>query len=389
MVRMRRRPSPSAFDSLALAVELVASEDDRAAGAICRICFEAGDGLLIAPCKCTGSQKWVHVECVRRWQRSCTEPRAAHYCSVCTSPFDLPPPEGVMPLIEPGCLLVASPNVQGPYARAVVLICAAEGPSAQGLVLNQPFGDDDSMAPREVRRRIRSCRLVEKARALRSSGSAASAADTDESAAASSGPLPVAFQMASVQAEAEELLAQARALERPCQHNKEEDDAQFSLRDFLAAASDGPWPLRTECRHGGPSCSGTDEPVRISALHTVPETPGQAVASTPFRVAMQGGRLAAWSEAELPGHLAQLAAAAQQHACTARLILFLGSAHWSRQSLEDEVAQGRWGVCAARAVDFLAHTPLDQLWDAARLRCHGATRRGGGGTLRASTGAAA
>ena len=59
-----------------------------------------------------------------------------------------------MPLIEPGCLLVASPNVQGPYARAVVLICAAEGPSAQGLVLNQPFGDDDSMAPREVRRRI-------------------------------------------------------------------------------------------------------------------------------------------------------------------------------------------------------------------------------------------
>jgi len=34
--------------------------------AICKICFEGGDGL-ISVCPCKGSVRWTHDECLRRW----------------------------------------------------------------------------------------------------------------------------------------------------------------------------------------------------------------------------------------------------------------------------------------------------------------------------------
>ena len=38
----------------------------------CRICFSgAEDGRLIAPCNCAGTQRYVHEECLRKWQRTC------------------------------------------------------------------------------------------------------------------------------------------------------------------------------------------------------------------------------------------------------------------------------------------------------------------------------
>lgn len=70
---------------------------------ICRICFE-GDaaGELVTPCRCEGSQKYVHLDCLRRWQRyvqfngpnypSDFEREERHVvCNVCTTPFNLPP----------------------------------------------------------------------------------------------------------------------------------------------------------------------------------------------------------------------------------------------------------------------------------------------------------
>jgi hypothetical protein len=42
------------------------SEDEE----MCRYCFEGSEeGELISPCKCQGGQKWVHLSCLRRWQR--------------------------------------------------------------------------------------------------------------------------------------------------------------------------------------------------------------------------------------------------------------------------------------------------------------------------------
>lgn len=37
---------------------------------LCRICFSeffTGDNPLISPCKCSGSMKHIHLECLRTW----------------------------------------------------------------------------------------------------------------------------------------------------------------------------------------------------------------------------------------------------------------------------------------------------------------------------------
>mmetsp|Transcript_49185 Transcript_49185/g.76754 ORF Transcript_49185/g.76754 Transcript_49185/m.76754 type:complete len:309 (+) Transcript_49185:145-1071(+) len=78
----------------------------------CRICFEVGkvassqedeaDGVdestdpndLIVPCKCKGTQKYVHVGCLERWQGVTlreANPRRAIFCSVCNTKFKLAP----------------------------------------------------------------------------------------------------------------------------------------------------------------------------------------------------------------------------------------------------------------------------------------------------------
>ena len=45
-------------------------DDDDDEDELCRYCFDGDDfGPLISPCNCKGGQKWVHLSCVRRWQR--------------------------------------------------------------------------------------------------------------------------------------------------------------------------------------------------------------------------------------------------------------------------------------------------------------------------------
>ncbi len=37
---------------------------------MCRYCFDGEEeGELLSPCNCSGGQKWVHLACLRRWQR--------------------------------------------------------------------------------------------------------------------------------------------------------------------------------------------------------------------------------------------------------------------------------------------------------------------------------
>jgi len=71
---------------------------------LCRYCFEGEeDGELVSPCRCAGGQKWVHVTCLRRWQRGVLAALPTHpdlytlenrqrICSICKTPFSIPPP---------------------------------------------------------------------------------------------------------------------------------------------------------------------------------------------------------------------------------------------------------------------------------------------------------
>ena len=63
----------------------------------CRYCFEGNDEL-IAPCKCIGSNKWVHKKCLAKWQYTCILSQSTHpkyqtgiesTCNVCSSKFEI------------------------------------------------------------------------------------------------------------------------------------------------------------------------------------------------------------------------------------------------------------------------------------------------------------
>jgi hypothetical protein len=62
------RSSALSTDSGTAAAAGAADDEPR----ICRYCLmEAEDGeQLISPCACRGDQRYVHLECLRRWQRS-------------------------------------------------------------------------------------------------------------------------------------------------------------------------------------------------------------------------------------------------------------------------------------------------------------------------------
>ncbi|CAE7720790.1 unnamed protein product [Symbiodinium microadriaticum] len=103
----------------------------------CRFCLggDADDTVFVAPCSCRGGQRWVHLECLRRWQRSIlvtqpTHPAFYHedrrmtHCSVCTQRFSCPlPSRHEMMMSFTGAELAAS-------VQERCLICSSESWSA-------------------------------------------------------------------------------------------------------------------------------------------------------------------------------------------------------------------------------------------------------------------
>jgi len=98
---------------------------------MCRYCFEGEEaGELLSPCACKGGQRWVHLECLRRWQRMVLVSQPTHpmfhgdelrhaSCNVCKSEFTCPPPTRhelmssftgpeIAALIDVGCVVAAS-----------------------------------------------------------------------------------------------------------------------------------------------------------------------------------------------------------------------------------------------------------------------------------------
>ncbi|CAD7935472.1 unnamed protein product [Amoebophrya sp. A25] len=61
----------------------------------CRYCF-VDTGVLVAPCECRGSTQWVHLQCLRQWQKSILVTQSTHpryqtrideICNICDRPF--------------------------------------------------------------------------------------------------------------------------------------------------------------------------------------------------------------------------------------------------------------------------------------------------------------
>jgi len=70
-----------------MADEPPAHDDGPPPDAVCRICFSAayenGAGRLISPCRCTGSMRYVHLECLNDWRAASSNPVSFYQCEQC------------------------------------------------------------------------------------------------------------------------------------------------------------------------------------------------------------------------------------------------------------------------------------------------------------------
>lgn len=58
--------------------------DAEAQGATCRICMEAEPvGSLVSPCRCRGTMKYVHRECLQKWRATSSNQRSYYRCDQC------------------------------------------------------------------------------------------------------------------------------------------------------------------------------------------------------------------------------------------------------------------------------------------------------------------
>ena len=84
------------FVSLLEENALIDSESQKEEVNKCRYCFEPGE--LISPCKCIGSNKWVHKRCLAKWQYTSILSQSTHpkyqtdierICNVCKGKFNI------------------------------------------------------------------------------------------------------------------------------------------------------------------------------------------------------------------------------------------------------------------------------------------------------------
>ena len=56
----------------------------------CRICFAGPErGMLFSPCRCNGSMRFVHVECLNNWRNMSRNPRSFYGCDQCGYQYNL------------------------------------------------------------------------------------------------------------------------------------------------------------------------------------------------------------------------------------------------------------------------------------------------------------
>ena len=58
----------------------------------CRICFDGVDttrGELISPCQCSGSQNYIHEQCLQRWRDENRNSSSRDTCEICRADFHI------------------------------------------------------------------------------------------------------------------------------------------------------------------------------------------------------------------------------------------------------------------------------------------------------------
>ena len=354
----RTKPGTSPAPALGVATALEIEQ-----GAACRFCFEGStDSPLIAPCSCSGTLRWVHEDCLRKWQK--TSPFTASACNVCMTTFALAPPKP-RPL-RAGMLLVAEPSLQGTFFQSVILLCEITPDGTHGVVVNCPSevmqstslavayevsrlrqsgsgsGSPASPLMIEWRRGGPVCggRLgVVRYTLMHTLGSRFGSIEVlgAEEVAAGTGESVVARWRGAdgaTETEVEEAGTEA-AVEAGTEVEAEPVEAAGEQEEAVAPQHDGASRLPSisvvaESSYGfrSPAALGTNHAARLinslSAVATIEHAAARAGAVPPVA------------------------------------LLFVGHCRWGRGQLQSELARGSWRVCEGRVADVLGDNV--QLW---------------------------
>ncbi|KAL1495617.1 hypothetical protein AB1Y20_016485 [Prymnesium parvum] len=334
----------------------------------CRFCFEAG-GELIAPCRCAGTQKYVHAACLRRWRAHArlklhaTDDRAST-CSVCRAPFSPPLASPLADasgaplarLLTRGVLLVSTLQRIAPrpddtldrrvrlchFWRAVYLILSAEEDCLTGVNLSHPLRQEKIGEAARVEGEGGEVNL---SHPLRREGRGEAARGEGEGGEVNlSHPLRREGRGEAARGEEQERAGEEEEEGRSqaWRHDERALLARFEAMEAtrLGVARGrglGAAGVRVAEFIGGP-CGAP--PV---ALHCEVLPAEAARADAPAPLPRGGGLRSGGALGEV------LAAAAARAARGARrpppaVFVFHGCARWSRAQLEAEVLHGAWGV---------------------------------------------
>ena len=360
-----------------------ATTADLAAGAVCRFCFEADDGDLVAPCACIGTQEWVHVVCLRKWQRVSLGSYEKHdsICNVCKAPFALPPPPLPKSRIRAGMLLVATEALMGTFSKSVILLCEVTPEGAHGVVINRPVNPAMSGPLQSV-----------------------------EAAAGRHGPLPLEWRSGGPVCGGRMGIVNYTVLHTVCQPSRGRGNVP-SLAIVLPQGEPGagaPATAPALYTHGAPirddyhimgrnesssEPEGDDEDAEEDAGEVAePVDEPSAAAVSPSSASVPSGSAlpltagslppavpsvqvvvdrhgpASWSSQALIRVISRLGKTVSQgrraESDATKAICFVGYCRWGRNQLQGEIHRGSWGMCNSTVEDVLSAEP--GLWDALR-----------------------
>eukprot|EP00927_Polykrikos_kofoidii_P050417 TRINITY_DN44333_c0_g1_i1.p1 TRINITY_DN44333_c0_g1~~TRINITY_DN44333_c0_g1_i1.p1 ORF type:complete len:496 (-),score=67.72 TRINITY_DN44333_c0_g1_i1:6-1349(-) len=296
---------------------------------ICRICFaDASDDAsqpLVSPCKCQGSQKYVHVTCLRHWQRSVQLDAPNHpqdswrearheICGVCKSPFDLRPEDRATLLAE--------------------LACVEPADVSPGLVIVTKTTVAESVARSSQLNIVVRAFIELKAAHFREAVYIITEVNGGEAGGGSDVVLGVNL---------------SRALEAPDVDMLDGCPKETELRAYASEKS-----VEVRWMNGGPC-----KPRVVTSLYLVKHVPR----TDHTELFARCGAIELVSDdagALVSGSLASLLAVAAEDVArrpsgsTANptvVLAWAGFAQWSRAQLLGELARGSWGWCRARCAD--------------------------------------
>lgn len=361
--------------------------------ALCRFCFDTAteDDPLISPCRCKGDQKYVHVSCLHKWQRSVLVSQPTHpafyqrdvrqeVCNVCKGKFDPPPPERAVLMagftgaelaghLREGSLIVTEPRTSRQMARTlrtmrgagslkhwikgIYLITAVETGSASdggdcitALNLTRRI-EPSGLPPRLLRHAVECAEQVDLP--------TREAADADSEAADAEGQATDAEAAVDVvDGEAGTAHPAAAAVTVTLEHYLGGPCIPFR-----------PTGLALMRDPNNPEVQATLTVTDHVALGPLPGVVGTGDGGAPEGSAGEwedGGR---W----ISGDLAVVCAlvrreTARRGGTHAAVRAVWGDARWARAQLLGEIARGHWGMCAAAVVR--RRRALESEWHATR-----------------------